>query len=135
MPQSNQRDDRPDSVKSSADEEGVRSAIESYLGGHATGDPLHMRRAFLPTARIEGIREGQFTSWTLDAYCSLFPGQPADDEASRKRHIDMIEVSGTAAIAKATLVHGEVTFTDYFILLKVDGDWKIANKVYHGRRT
>lgn len=135
MPQRNQSDETPEGTGSGADEDGVRSTVESYLRGHATGDPMHMRRAFLPTARIEGIREGQFTSWTLDAYCDLFPGKPADDEALRKRHIDMIEVSGTAAIAKATLVHGEVTFTDYFILLKDDGDWKIANKVYHGQRT
>lgn len=135
MSHRDQSDETPEIMRSGADEEGVRSTIESYLRGHATGDPLHMRRAFLPTARIEGIREGQITSWTLDAYCDLFPGQPAADEASRQRHIDMIEVSGTAAIVKATLVHGDVTFTDYFILLKVDGDWKIANKVYHGERT
>lgn len=120
--------------KTTTDEDGVRATIETYLRGHASGDPMHMRRAFLPTARIEGIRDGRFTSWTLDAYCDLFPGEPAPDEESRTRHIDMIEVSGTAAIARATLVHGEVTFTDYFILLKDDGEWKIANKVYHGEQ-
>jgi hypothetical protein len=117
---------------SDADRAAVQSTIESYLRGHATGDPAHMRRAFLPTAHIEGVREGVFTSWTLDEYCDLFPGAPAADEGSRRRHIDMIEVTGTAAIAKATLLHGAVTFTDYFVLLKVDGEWKIANKVYHG---
>lgn len=30
-------------------------------------------------------------------------------------------------------VHGATTFTDYFVLLKVDGAWKIANKVYSSR--
>ena len=29
---------------------------------------------------------------------------------------------------------GSTTFTDYFVLLKVDGQWKIANKVYHAAR-
>ena len=33
-------------------------------------------------------------------------------------------------MARATLVHGATTFVDYFVLLKVDGQWKIANKVY-----
>ncbi len=131
----NRTNQPPEERTSDADRAGVRTAIEAYLRGHATGDPSHMRRAFLPTAHIEGLREGRFTSWTLDEYCDLFPGAPADDEASRERQIDMIEVSGTAAMAKATLVHGPVTFTDYFVLLKVDGDWKIANKVYHGERT
>lgn len=112
----------------------VRAAIETYLRGHATGDPACMREAFLPTAHIEGLRDGKFSSWGLEEYCALFGGAPAPDEASRRRTIDVVDVSGTAAMAKATLVHGPVTFTDYFVLLKVDGAWKIANKVYHGQR-
>ena len=58
-----------------------------------------------------------------------------EDEASRKRTIDRVEVAGTAAMAGATLVHGPTTFTDYFVLLKVNGEWKIANKVYSSRPT
>jgi len=118
-----------------ADEAGVRTAITHYLQGHATGDASHMRKAFLPTARIEGVREGRFTSWTVDEYCSRFTGKPAEDEATRKRTIDAVDVNGTAAMARATLVHGQTTFTDYFVLLEVDGEWKIANKTYTAART
>jgi hypothetical protein len=125
---------QPTNPINESDHAGVRTALEHYLRGHATGDPAHMRLAFLPTAHIEGIREGKFVSWTLDEYCGLFNGTPAADEATRQRRIDSIDVTGTAAIAKATLIHGAVTFTDYFVLLKVDGVWKIANKVYHGQR-
>lgn len=117
-----------------ADEAGVRAAIENYFKGHATGDPSHMRKAFLPTAHIEGIRDGKFTSWTVDQYCANFKAQPAGDESTRKRTIDSIDLSGMAAMARATLVHGATTFTDYFVLLKVDGEWKIANKVYYAKR-
>jgi len=112
----------------------VRTTLEHYLRGHATGDPTYMRKAFLPTAHIEGIREGSFTSWTLDEYCALFTGTPVADESTRQRNIDTIDVSGMAAYAKATLVHGDVIFTDYFVLLKVDSEWKIANKVYNAHR-
>lgn len=42
--------------------EGVRSALEHYFKGHATGDTSHMRQAFLATAHIEGFRETQFLS-------------------------------------------------------------------------
>jgi len=118
-------------INTDTDHETVRTTLERYLQGHATGDPAHMRKAFLPTAHIEGIREGSFTSWTLDEYCTLFTGTPAADESVRQRKIDAIDVSGTAAFAKAILAHGAVMFTDYFVLLKVDGEWKIANKVYN----
>ncbi len=125
----------PKQITSSSDYTGVRTALENYLRGHATGDSTFMRRAFLPTAHIEGMREGKFTSWTVDEYCNLFKGTPAADEATRRRYIDTIDLVGTAANAKATLVHGTVTFTDYFVLLKVDGEWKIANKVYYAHQS
>jgi hypothetical protein len=117
------------------DGQAVRAAISQYFRGHATGDPAEMRKAFLPTAHIEGLRDGKFVSWTAEEYSSRFSGKPAADEASRRRTIDRVDVMGTAAMASATLVHGATTFTDYFVLLKVDGAWRIANKVYSSRPT
>jgi hypothetical protein len=117
------------------DEKEVRAVIDQYFKGHATGDAAEMRQAFWPTAHIEGIRDGKFVSWTVEEYCSRFNGKPAADEASRTRTIDRVEVSGSAAMAGATLVHGRTTFTDYFVLLKEGSTWKIANKVYSSRPT
>jgi hypothetical protein len=102
----------------SADDKAVRMVIAQYFRGHATNDPAEMRKAFLPSAHIEGIRNGQFVSWTVDQYASGRSGTPAADEASRKRTIDAVDIGGTAAMARATLVHGATTFTDYFVLLK-----------------
>lgn len=119
----------------SSDEQAVRAAVNQYFRGHATGDPAEMRKAFHPTAHIEGIRDGKFVSWTVDEYTKNFAGKPAADEAARKRTIDRVDLAGTAAMAGATLVHGATTFTDYFVLLKIDGEWKIANKVYSSRPT
>lgn len=120
-------------AQESSDEQAVRQVINTYFRGHATGIADTMRAAFLPTAHIEGIRNGAFTSWTVDQYVGG-GRQPAADEASRVRTIDAVDIRGTAAMAKATLKHGATTFTDYFVLLKVDGQWKIANKVYHAQR-
>jgi hypothetical protein len=118
-----------------SEEQGVRAVVQQYFRGHSTASAEEMRKAFLPTAHIEGIRDGKFVSWTVDEYCANFRGKPAADEASRTRTIDSVDVTGTAAMARATLVHGRTTFTDYFVLLKVDGEWKIANKVYSSRPT
>lgn len=105
--------------------------LHAYARGHATGDPSQFRRAFWPTAHVEGVRDGELTSWGLDDYCGLFSGEPADDEASRTRTIDQASVTGTVATATMTLQHGETTYTDMFVLLRVHGEWRIANKVYH----
>jgi hypothetical protein len=109
----------------------VRVPLEQYIRGHATRDPAVMRAAFRPTAHIEGLRDGEFLSWDVDEYCRIMTGSPADDEASRVRVIDAIDVVGTIATARMTLHHGPVTFTDMFVLLLEHGTWLIANKVYH----
>ncbi|MGV9313410.1 nuclear transport factor 2 family protein [Streptomyces sp. NPDC003691] len=109
----------------------VREPLRAYVRGHATGDPAHFRDAFLPTARIEGLRDGAFVSWNLDEYCALFPGRPAADEAARTRRIESVDVHGTVATATMTLRHGADTFTDVFLLIRTDSGWRIANKVYH----
>ena len=119
---------------SDADTRAIREVIGVYFRGHATANPDTMRAAFLPTAHIEGLRNGAFVSWTVDQYVANFRGQPAADEAARTRTIDVVDLSGTAAMARATLKHGATTFTDYFVLLKADGKWLIANKVYHAQR-
>ncbi|MBA5605370.1 nuclear transport factor 2 family protein [Duganella sp. FT3S] len=116
-----------------AEQAEVLVPIEHYFLGHAHDDAAHMRLAFLPSAHIESMRDGQFTSWPLDVYCERFKGVPAADEATRRRTVDWIDVAGLSACARITLVHGAVTFTDYFVLLKTADGWKIANKAFHGR--
>lgn len=112
-------------------EKAVLKPLHAYIRGHATGEAAHFRDAFLPTAHIEGIRNGAFVSWPLEEYCALFQGRPAPDEPTRSRRIDAIEVHGTVATATMTLSHGTDTFTDVFLLIRTDEGWRIANKAYH----
>jgi hypothetical protein len=66
-----------------------------------------------------------------EAYAAGFSGRPADDEAQRRRRIVSIDRTGTAAMAKIELDYPTVRFTDYMSLLKVNGEWKIVNKIFH----
>lgn len=122
-------------ASASAEEAAVCVPIEQYFRGHANDDVAFMRQAFLPTAHIESMREGVFTSWPRETYCERFKGTPAADESTRRRTIDWIDIHGSAACAKITLVHGATTFTDYFVLLKTAEGWKIANKAFQGEPT
>src|SRR5688500_18582790 len=85
------------SADAAVDEQALaRKPLESYMQGHATGDPAHIRAAFLPTARIDGLRDGKLVSRTTEEFAAGFSGKPADDEAQRKRRIDRIELHGNA---------------------------------------
>lgn len=113
---------------------GPRAPLELYLKGHATGDGDYYRRAFHPDAKIQGMRDGKLLSRTREEFAAGAPGKPAEDEALRKRRIVSVDVVEDAAFAKIELDYPKVKFTDYFTLLKVDGEWKIMSKVYHGEQ-
>ncbi len=109
--------------------------LHAYALTHATGDPAYLSDAFLPTAHIEGYRDGELVSWTLDAFGGVFSGSAADDEPTRSRRIERLDVRGSVATAVMTLHHGDVDFADVFVLLRdpTSEEWRIANKAYERR--
>ena len=117
-----------------AEEAAVRAAIEHYFRAHATGLGEHHRKVFHPEAKLFFINEGKFTQRTSEDYIAGSPGKPAADEAQRKRTIEMIDITGDAAVAKLVLDYPNAKLTDYMSLLKVDGEWKIVNKTFSEQR-
>ena len=122
------------SAQQNSDEAGVRAALNHYIQGHASGDGSHMKIAFHPNANLYFIRDGKYAERTSADYAAGFSGKPAGDEAQRRRRIESVDISGTAAQAKIVLEYPGVTFTDYMTLLKIDGEWKIVAKVFHAER-
>lgn len=116
------------------EEAGVRKALGYYLEGHATGQGAAYAKAFHPDAKLFFNRDGKFSQLTSAEYIARAPGKPPDDEAQRKRRIDFVDVTGDAAVAKITLEYPGVTLTDYMSLVKVDGEWRIVNKIFHANR-
>ena len=112
----------------------VLRPLHKYALTHATGDPSYLAEAFVPTARIDGYRDGTLVSWGLEEFRGLFAGEPAADEATRARRIERLDVRGSVATATMTLEHGPVAFTDVFVLVRTpEGDWRIASKAYERR--
>lgn len=68
---------------------------------------------------------------TGEAYVAGFRGQPQSDESARRRWISSVDVTGTAAVARVVLDYPNALFTDYLSLLKIEGEWKVVNKIFH----
>lgn len=113
------------------EEAAIRSAVEHYLMGHATGDGAHFQMVFHPKSMLFWMRDGELNERTSEAYIAGASGQPPADEAQRKRRIAMVDVTGDAAVVKVELDYPGAMITDYFSMLKVDGEWKIMNKIFH----
>ncbi len=122
-------------VQSGSNEEtAVRAALQHYLMGHATGDGAHFEKVFHPESRLFWVGDGELQTRSSAEYTAGAPGQPAEDEDRRSRRIVMVDVSGTAAVARVELDYPGALITDYFSLLKVDGEWRIMNKIFHVKR-
>jgi hypothetical protein len=122
-------------LRPQADEtDAIRATLQYYLDGHATGDPEIMARAFHPSARLQFIRNGEVSIRSVDDYLGGMRGEPPQDESQRERRIVMIDYEGTAAVARIELDYPSAFFADYMQLLKVEGEWKIVNKIFHIER-
>lgn len=108
----------------------VKVPLENYLKGHETGNAEFMKKAFHTEGDLMFIREGKYTTRSFSEYIAGMSGKPAADEAQRKRYIESIDVSGDAATGKIILDYPSAKFTDYMVLLKIEGEWKIVNKSF-----
>ena len=120
-------------IASAQEKDAVRLPLENYLQGHASGNGEFHQKAFYPEARLLFVRDGKLAQRTSAEYIKGASGKPADDEAKRKRSIELIDVQGNAAIGKIILDYPSTYFVDYFALLKVGGEWKIVNKSFHAQ--
>ena len=109
----------------------ARIPLENYINAHATGNADYIRKAFFPDAKIMAFRDGKLLNLSVDEFASRFSGKPAPDESQRKRRIDSLSITGNAGVARIVLDYPDATLTDYMSLLKVNGEWKIVNKVFH----
>jgi len=103
--------------------------LQHYIEGARTGSSSLMRRAFLDTAHIRGSYGGNPVDWNLEEFCGrIDKNGPAPDITAQ---VVTIEHSGTAAMARLEAKNWRGTrYTDFFVLLKIGEEWRIASKVF-----
>jgi len=107
----------------------VRKTIEDhYFRAQSTGDGAHLKGTFIDEGRMMWMDQGQLRMRTSAEYIAGFRGKPQADEARRKRQVEMVDVTGDAAVAKVELDFPDTKITDYFALLKAGNEWKIVHK-------
>ncbi|WP_298310132.1 nuclear transport factor 2 family protein [uncultured Aquimarina sp.] len=107
----------------------VVKALRPYIDSAYTGDGKVIRSAFYDHAHIVGSISGNFYNMDVDTFGdAVDQGGPSENV---KYHIAWIDISGPAAAAKVEFLDwGGHRFTDFFVLYKKDGQWKISGKVY-----
>ncbi len=108
----------------------ITQVVQHYIDGARSGRGDDMRPAFHEDATIFGYAGPDLFSGPIE---NLFAWNDENGPAAKlEARIASIDVIETVATVRLELDNWTGTrFTDLFTLLKVDGEWKIMNKVFH----
>lgn len=105
----------------------ISTVIQKYLDGTAQGAPSLVEEAFLPSLEVQWLGEGDvLLRRPGPEYISRIEAGKAVPRIGRIVSIDATEKS---AMAKVEISWNNRLYTDYMLLLKVEGEWRIANKI------
>lgn len=115
------------------DRAAIETAINTYLDGLYEGDVDKLGQVFHPTSALTAETKGALTVTTREQWFELVRKRPSPKAQGLARHDEIIEIdqSGpTTAFVKVKCAIPPRFFTDYLSLLKVDGHWQVAQKVF-----
>jgi hypothetical protein len=122
----------PSSTNAVSDIELISKTLMDYIEGTANGEPDRLRKAFHPNFNLYTVTEQD--SLRIRSGEQYISNIKKGEKANRIGRIISIDYEKDAAIAKAEIVIPNWRiFTDYFLLLKYEGSWKIVHKSYTWR--
>jgi hypothetical protein len=111
------------------DLEGITNTLMDYIEGTANGEPERVKRAFHPELNLYSVANDSLKVWYGQDYTG---GIKKGRKSNRIGRIVSIDYENDAACAKIEIVMPgpKRMYTDYLLLLKYQGSWKIIHKSY-----
>lgn len=117
-----------------SEKEAVRKVVQQYIDGTYKGDVKALRDCFHPKAVMNGFLQDQLLLGGPEPFLENIENNPSMAEAGvpYKGEITFVDLVGNVASVtiKETGFAGSMNFTDYFHLLKEQGEWKIISKTF-----
>lgn len=109
----------------------ITETLTNYIDGTANGNSAQVKKAFHPDFKLYTVQKDSLWIRSGKKYiANIKEGK----KNSRQGRIIAIDIENNAASAKAEIViPGWRIYTDYFLLLKYEGNWKIVQKSYSFR--
>ncbi|GAB3253875.1 nuclear transport factor 2 family protein [Chitinimonas naiadis] len=110
----------------------ILDLLEVYFDGIHTGDVAALRSVFHPQAALFGEVRGATSCRPLGAYLDAVANRdsPASLGQTRFMQVLSIEVAGETAMAKVRCLIFDFNYLDFLSLIRQEGRWLIANKLY-----
>ncbi len=116
-------------VASDEDEEAIRATVQYYFDSG-----YEMRKAFYPDANMWYVRDGRLHQVPIQEFLSRVEANAGESQGEVTKSIVSIDHFGNAAVAKLELLYPNSVIYDYMSLLKIDGEWKIVNKIFDSEK-
>ncbi|MDE6264291.1 MAG: nuclear transport factor 2 family protein [Paramuribaculum sp.] len=111
--------------------EAVAKAAELFVKSVAEGNSVHARNLFTDDAVLFGILNGAMEHGSIEQFYTNVDTVGAD--SNFKARIDVLAVEETVAVVRVLEEGwgGSIDFTDFLLLLKIEGEWKCVAKAYN----
>ncbi len=115
------------------DHQAIVDVLRQYNDGGKAARSSLMKPAFSESATIFGLdADGKLTGGPIQQLFDTIDSDVFQPSPQAKAAIVAIDIVGTAASARIdTNDISGFCFTDFFNLLKVDGQWTVISKIYH----
>jgi hypothetical protein len=110
----------------------IHLVIETYFTGIFYGDTDKLRSAFHPQAVLFGDINEKFYFKSLNEYLDGVANRKNPNALGEEFRMKVlaIEITGNIAIAKLNVPMFEFNYYDYLHLVKNEGQWAIAGKLF-----
>ncbi len=121
----------------SEDRAAIEAVVQTYLDGLYEGDVAKLAAAFHPTSSLTYEENGSLTPLPRDQWLEAVRARPSPQSRGLPRHDRILQIdqaSPNTAFVKLNCAIPPRFFTDYLSLLKVEGRWQVAQKVFATER-
>ncbi|NER11827.1 nuclear transport factor 2 family protein [Leptobacterium flavescens] len=121
-------------VSGQSEKEQITETLNTYIEGFTKGKSELLKEAFYPDSNLHftDTRNGGDKLRVITGKNFIKNARPREGATAR---ITQIDYDTNAAMARIEIViPNQVTYTDFLLLLKYEGSWKIIQKAFTAKR-
>lgn len=109
----------------------VEEAAAKFVRSVAEGDSLYARELFIDEAVLFGYLDGKFEHGSIEQFYRNVDSVGGD--AGFRARIDVVDIEETVAVVRVLEEQwgGRIDFTDYLLMMKMNGRWRCVAKAYN----
>ena len=109
----------------------VEEAAAKFVRSVAEGDSRYARELLIDEAVLFGYLDGKLEHGSIEQFYRNVDSVGGD--AGFRARIDVVDIEETVAVVRVLEEQwgGRIDFTDYLLMMKMDGRWRCVAKAYN----